>query len=206
MHFTDGDGLQEFVPTCNVQIIIVCDKIMANELTDLLYFAYGSNMLDERIRVLDRAPSAKLVATAYVTGRKLSFDKEGRDGSGKCNIEETGDQNDRVYGVIYKISAADKLKLDAAENLGQDYEAAVIRALVPNNKILTAITYVAIRKTSHLPPYHWYKRIVIAGAIQHDLPVSYIDQIRAFGSIDDPNTARRAKNESLIPLELIGKI
>jgi hypothetical protein len=49
----------------------------------VLYFAYGSNMLTRRLRDPARAPSARVLATGYVTGRRLVFDKAGQDGSGK---------------------------------------------------------------------------------------------------------------------------
>lgn len=42
---------------------------------------------------------------------RLRFHKVGEDGSGKCDAEETGDPEDRVIGVVYAISASEKLVL-----------------------------------------------------------------------------------------------
>ena len=46
-----------------------------------LYFAYGSNLCANRM--LERVPSARVIAPARVDDRQLSLGKQGRDGSGK---------------------------------------------------------------------------------------------------------------------------
>ena len=63
----------------------------------VLYFAYGSNMLSRRLAA--RVSSAHRIATGCVIGRKLTFDKVGRDASGKCDIELTEIDTDRVHFV-----------------------------------------------------------------------------------------------------------
>jgi hypothetical protein len=45
-------------------------------------------------------------------------------------------------------------------------------------------------------PYHWYKRLVLAGAIEHDLPAEAVTAIRAVPSQDDPMPRRRTKREA----------
>ena len=49
-----------------------------------LYFAYGSNMFVRRL--VARTPSAVRIATAFVEGRRLVFDKVSTDGSGKMRL------------------------------------------------------------------------------------------------------------------------
>lgn len=82
---------------------------------DFLYFAYGSNMSSRRLTAPGRTPSATRVTVGYVAGRRLTFDKlSTRDQSGKCDCEATGDAAERVYGVVYRITALERAALDAA--------------------------------------------------------------------------------------------
>ena len=67
---------------------------------DFLYFAYGSNMSVSKLTAPTRAPSARLICSGYVTGRRLTFDKASKDSSGKCDCELTVNSDDRVYGVV----------------------------------------------------------------------------------------------------------
>jgi len=85
-----------------------------------LYFGYGSNMLDERL--FARNPSARVHRTGHVSHRRLTFSKTSDDGSGKCDMEITGDPRDRVEGVLFWIDRAEKRALDEAEALGHGYD------------------------------------------------------------------------------------
>ena len=162
----------------------------------ILYFAYGSNMLSRRLRASNRTPSAVAVGTGFVSGRRLTFDKVSTDGSGKCDIEVTTNPNDRAYGVLFEIDIAEKPALDRAEGLGEGYREEPVEVVAASG-ICEAITYVATSKVPALRPYHWYKALVVAGAIEHGLPESYVEWLRTFDSQADPNVKRRAENESL---------
>ncbi|SER01425.1 AIG2-like family protein [Solimonas aquatica] len=161
-----------------------------------LYFAYGSNMLVQRLR--DRTPSASVVGVGHVVGRRLAFHKVSTDGSGKCDIEATGVTTDQAYGVLFSIEASEKTKLDRAEGVGNGYDAQEIDVYRPDGSAVRATTYVATAVERAMLPYHWYKALVLAGAIEHDLPSAYVEWIRTFHSQQDPNTERRAKNEALL--------
>jgi len=87
----------------------------------ILYFAYGSNMLTRRLRAPDRCPSAVAVGSGFLNGRRLTFDKVGSDGSGKCDIEATSNSSDRACGVLFEIDCSEKPALDRAEGLGKGY-------------------------------------------------------------------------------------
>jgi Gamma-glutamyl cyclotransferase, AIG2-like len=84
-----------------------------------LYFAYGSNMLTERLK--ERTPSDVPVAVGYIEGYQLGFDKVSGDGSGKCDIRSTGKDVDRVHGVLFRIDTDHMDRLDEAEGLGRGY-------------------------------------------------------------------------------------
>jgi gamma-glutamylcyclotransferase len=147
-----------------------------------LYFAYGSNMLTKRL--LDRVSSAHPIATASLTGHRLTFHKPSDDGSGKCTIERTDSANDVVWGVLFEIEKGQERILDGFE--GKGYSASFIEV----SDFTGVKTYVANRVKATLVPYHWYKDLVVAGAIQHGLPEEYITQLCAVASKDDPDRQR----------------
>jgi len=161
-----------------------------------LYFAYGSNMLTRRLQ--QRTPSAVTVTTGYVEGRRLTFHKVGRDGSGKCDIETTNVKSDKVIGVLYRISLAEKDVLDKAEDLGNGYKEERITVHHMDGTASKATAYVAIKIEPEIHPFDWYKNIVAAGATEHGLPVAYIERIRAFPSQPDPDVNRRTQYEQLL--------
>jgi len=162
-----------------------------------VYFAYGSNMLGRRLRANDRAPSACPIGTGFVSGRRLNFDKIGVDSSGKCNIEVTGNVEDRVYGVLFEVDRADKEALDRVEGLGKGYDDEIVR-VVAGDGVLDAVTYVALVKDPDLKPYHWYKAFVISGAVEHGLPGAYVDSLRKVESVADPDDERREAQEAIL--------
>lgn len=160
---------------------------------ELLYFAYGSNMLSERLR--RRTPSAHSSRVGYVEGHRLRWHKIGRfDGSGKCDIEPTGDPGDRVYGVVFRIACADKSTLDAAEGLGRGYGEKRVE-VVTGAGALPAFAYRATAIDRRLRPFSWYKRYVVAGAIEHGLPVAYVQQLQSVAAVEDPDVRRAAEHE-----------
>lgn len=161
------------------------------------YFAYGSNMLTCRLKAPDRAPSAEFVDTGYTASRRLTFDKRSRDGSGKCDAEETGNETDRVYGVVFEIDCSHKTALDRAEGRGKGYELETVEVITKHSTV-RARTYVATRKERGLRPYHWYKALVVAGAVEHELPIGYVEWLRVFESKEDPHADRRAENEAIL--------
>jgi hypothetical protein len=110
-----------------------------------LYFAYGSNMFTGRLKARNRAPSATALGTAFADGYRLTFDKVSTDGSGKCDIEATGNPTDRVYGVLYRIAFADVSGLDEAEGLGKGYRKGEI-PIRTTEGILTVVAYFATEK------------------------------------------------------------
>lgn len=100
--------------------------------------------------------------------------------------------------MLFKVSCADKRNLDCAEGLGKGYREERVRVVTPNGEEREAITYVATKKEPALRPYHRYKELVIAGAIEHRLPADYVEWLRTFDSQPDPNDERCAKEESLL--------
>ena len=153
----------------------------------MLCFSYGSNMSLARLR--DRVPSARFVTIATLPAHRLRFHKISKDGSGKCDAEETGSPEDRVIGVVYEISDSEKSALDQKEGLGSGYDEKEVEVSTDQERF-TALMYFATNKDLQLKPYCWYKEHVLVGARENGLAPEYIAKIEAMECIDDPDTQR----------------
>jgi cation transport regulator ChaC len=161
---------------------------MNDPCVDIFYFAYGSNMSVKRITA--RVPSACVIDTATLRGHRLGFRKVGKDGSAKCDVEQTGESGNIVIGVIFKLPLADKQILDRIEGLGNGYKQKHVTVHTNKGSSVTALTYYATDINVSLSPYHWYKEHVLAGACEHRLPDDYIRMIKSVSAIHDPDPDR----------------
>lgn len=161
---------------------------------ELLYFAYGSNLSSARLAA--RVPSAHFESTAVLAGFRLAFDKDGADGSAKCNIEP-GSERDAVHGVVWRIEVSDKSALDAVE--GPKYYT-WWRLLRAGGAVVPVFTYVARPGATRegLRPYDWYLAFVIEGAREHGLPPDYVDRLHAVSPVPDPDADRAERNRRLL--------
>jgi len=162
----------------------------------LYYLAYGSNLHPLRLTV--RVPSARFLELITIPGYKLRFHKRHQeDHSGKCNMYLTGDDSDAVIGAIYTMRADEKPLLDQFEGPGYRCESMCLEiAGEPRD------CFVYIAEDSHiddnLVPHCWYKNIVLLGAEFHNLPESYLEQIRQVKVATDPDEARHRMHYKLI--------
>lgn len=159
----------------------------------LHYLAYGSNLHPLRLR--ERVPSATVLGTVELRGRKICFSKRSVDGSGKCTVL-AGDASQIAHGAVFRIDEADRPALDRAEGLGNGYEEQ--RATLNfEDRLVQVFFYVATADhlEASLRPYRWYKELVLAGARYYRFPPEYVAGLEAVPSIDDPDPQRRAANE-----------
>ena len=147
------------------------------------YFAYGSNMSFPRIQ--DRIPDVEKIGVAVLSGHVLRFHKVGKDGSAKCDAFFTGNPDDSVWGVVFRITEEEKSVLDGYEGLGHGYE---IKSVSVNFRddpgAVDAFLYYATHIDPALKPYHWYKEYVLSGARENNFPESVIRKIQEFTDID----------------------
>lgn len=164
----------------------------------MLYFAYGSNLHPARLG--DRTPSAQLMTTGCVRGRCLVFHKIGQDGSAKCDALLSADPDSTVFGALYQLDPREFPTLDRFEALGAGYDRQVL-SVSTATRTLQAFAYIAQTHyvAPDLKPFHWYKRLVIAGAKRHQFPERYIASIAAVDSMADPIAERAAKNLGILP-------
>lgn len=161
----------------------------------ILYFAYGSNLSQARLRA--RAASARRIGTYYLPEHDLRFHKRGTDGSGKCDAYYTGSEADRVYGSLFTLTLADKSALDAVEGLGAGYNEKTVTIHADSAQSEQAVTYVATDIRENLQPYSWYWHHVSVGAHEAALPDGYIARkILSVNSVQDSNNTRHDRESA----------
>ena len=164
-----------------------------------LYFAYGSNMSLRRLTAANRAPSARPLGPACISGHRLTFDKLGADGSAKADCERTADLTDKVHGGLFEIEATDLPALDHAEGAtgahsGYRRTAVVVWTADGPRK---ALTYLATRKQPGLLPHRWYIRHVLVGARELGLPADHVDAIARHPTLAKSDPVREAEELAL---------
>ena len=172
------------------------------------YFAYGSNMLAERL--LRRCASARFHALAVLAGHRVAFAKRGRDKSGKAMVlRVTENSSACVHGVVYELSRPDLLRLDELEGVGSGYQRIETFVAVPAQpgRFLAVDTYVAepayIDHT--LVPFDWYLDLIIAGARRNELPQDYSNWLAGHAAIPDHAHDRTTRREALDILARLDK-
>ena len=153
-------------------------------------FSYGSNLSPRRIG--RRIATARLVATGFACGYDLRFHKAGTDGSGKADAYRTGNDDERVWGAVYEMTADERARLDRFEG---GYSLAPVEVVVQGASSLAAVVYVADRDRidASVRPYVWYKRYVVDGAREHGFPAAYVASLEAVEALDDPDRDRHRR-------------
>ncbi|WP_432695661.1 gamma-glutamylcyclotransferase family protein [Marinobacterium sp. YM272] len=157
----------------------------------VIYFAYGSNM--SLLRLRERTPDARRIATCVLLEHDLRFHKVSPDGSAKCDTFYTGNREDRVFGAVYEIGKSSELVLDRVEGLGKGYDKKRVGVVDLAGNEYEAFTYYATLIDPLLLPYGWYREHVLVGARELVLPASYLARIEAVSVMDDPDPEREAR-------------
>jgi len=77
----------------------------------MIYFAYGSNMFTYRLE--KRVGKVEVIGIGELSGHRFEVNKLSKDDSFKGDTLLTGDSNDFVLGVVFKINPAFRKKLDS---------------------------------------------------------------------------------------------
>jgi gamma-glutamylcyclotransferase len=168
----------------------------------VFYFAYGSNMLTERLR--NRVPSVRPISSVILSGYDLRWHKSSTDGSGKCDI--TRSPAKMVHGVLFEMNDAHLGKLDAAEGLGHGYHHHWVAVQQINGASVLALSYAADQSQIDpiLKPYDWYHSLVVDGARHHSLPDEYISKLGAVKLSEDIDKNRQVRLKAVEILRGIG--
>lgn len=152
-----------------------------------LYFAYGSNLLIQRLHL--KNPSAKFVDVAELKGYKLTFTSFGKDPltltwmGGAATVLKS--RQSSVWGCVYSLEMEHMKSLDKQEGVGKGfYEFAQVEVINSNGKKYSCRTYyvpkhVIDRDTHDSHPSPQYMDIILRGARQNQLPITYQDLLKS---------------------------
>ena len=142
-------------------------------MAEMLYFAYGSNLLQSQMQA--RCPGARVHSVVRVEGYELCFPMISftRSGMGVASIRPNEDAY--VEGVVYVVD--DFRRLDHYESEGTKYRRDKI-AIPTLGEVWTY--FPRLDAGHHYPPSEEYFNAVIQGATEHGLSAEYIDILRAF--------------------------
>lgn len=169
-------------------------------------FAYGSNLFVERM--VGRVSSAEAVGLASLPRHQLRFHlRSAVDGSGKADAFFTGDPEDRVEGVVYRIDSRQLQELDRHE---ATYHRTLHEVWLKEDEAsdgrggsrVPAWCYHALpgRIDPDVRPFDWYHELVLEGARRHALPPEYVEALAAVSVVvtDEPSLVleSRVRNRS----------
>jgi hypothetical protein len=139
------------------------------------YFAYGSNLMSERMR--ERGAEILSARPAVLRDHRLAFDKAGRDGSGRANVVRV--LGGQVYGVLYEVTQAGLETLRIFES-GYDLVDVLVECARPDGgvEVLAAKTFMArADRRTDAPPSRGYLATVLEGIREHRLPEPARDEV-----------------------------
>jgi len=150
------------------------------------YFAYGSNLMVDRMR--ERGAEFVSARPAVLRDHRLTFDKPARDGSARANV--TRALGGRVWGVLYEVSR-DGLEALRLFESGYDLVEVLVECTRVDGgvEVLPARTFMVLSdRRTDAPPARSYLSTILEGIRQHDLPEPARDDVE--------RAARRKKPDS----------
>lgn len=143
------------------------------------HFAYGSNM--SRAVMLRHAPDAEPIGVATLADHRFLITTHGHASVAPL-VTRT------VYGVLWRITPRDRVTLAAWENIaGGLYRAAILPVRQAGQR-RPALVYLA-RSQVEAPPQAGYMDVVVAAALEWQLPLPYIEELRSW-SMRQPHRFR----------------
>lgn len=133
------------------------------------YFAYGSNMLPERL--LERIGKYHTAFPVSLSDHRFTYNKKSIDGTAKANIEPNEDT--AVHGVCFEIDDDDFAILQKFEG---GYDRRNVSVASREGKNTKAVTYISSSTDTTRVASDDYKRLVLRGANHWALDNSYVQE------------------------------
>jgi gamma-glutamylcyclotransferase len=155
----------------------------------LWYFAYGSNM-QRATFVARRGMRPRRSVAGYLAGYRLTFDLPVGPGErGVANLAADGAAT--THGVLHLITPEEFTILDRTEGVGNGYYGRTAVTVVDREATrIEAWTYVSSRGAPGRKPSARYMGLLLEGAREHDLPVTYVRELEAIELAIDERLAK----------------
>nr|XP_030713319.1 gamma-glutamylcyclotransferase [Globicephala melas] len=170
------------------------EDLRSQEGENFLYFAYGSNLLTERIHL--RNPSAVFCSVARLQDFKLDFgNPQGKTSEtwhgGIATIFES--PGDEVWGVVWKMNKSNLSSLDKQEGVKSGmYVPIEVNVSTQEGKEITCRSY-QMTNYERVPPSPQYKKVICLGAKENGLPPDYQKKLNAI----EPNDYKGKVSEEI---------
>jgi gamma-glutamylcyclotransferase len=138
------------------------------------HFAYGSNM--NRAQMLSRTGKILEEHNASLPNYEVRFNKKVRGGTAGANIQLASGKT--VHGVLYKIEEGAFRSLDRYEGVPDHYRRIEVQVTPEGGQPVPAQIYIASKIEKGLRPSATYLQAMLDGAGEHNLPASYIGEIK----------------------------
>jgi hypothetical protein len=136
----------------------------------MLHFAYGSNM--SRAVMRKHAPGAEPVGVAALTNYRFLIIAQGYASVAPLRART-------VYGVVWRLTPRDCVTLAAWENIAGGLYRAETLPVRREGRRRMALVYRA-RSRQEAAPRAGYMEVVIAAALEWQLPDVYINELRGW--------------------------
>jgi cation transport regulator ChaC len=155
---------------------------LAGRPTDSIwYLAYGSNMHDSAF-LERRGMKPTEWRIGRLRGYRLRFNLDGRPVGKAAPANICVDPDCELWGVLYRITRLELLRLDATEGVpGRNYKHVWVPVEDADGNMITAVTYLARGKESDGVPSLRYISLLRDGARIHGLPevwLQFLDNVR----------------------------
>ena len=122
---------------------------------------------------LSSANSVLITDLADLSVREVNLEGRPNGKAAPANLQP--DPDAEVWGVLYRITRRDLIRLDSTEGVpGRGYRHVAIEAEDRNGRVIPAVTYMAPGKEVDGKPSLRYIMLLREGARAHALPETYI--------------------------------
>jgi cation transport regulator ChaC len=149
-------------------------RLLGRAEDEVWYFAYGANMDDNTFRVR-RGIQVLESRSGHVRGYRLRFNLDGRPKGKAAPANLHPDPEAEVWGVLYRITRRNLMRLDATEGVpGRGYRHNIVNVEDADGRRVQAITYMALGNEVDGKPSLRYISLLRDGARAHGLPEAYL--------------------------------
>lgn len=163
------------------------------------YFAYGSNMASATLRGRREVEYQRAVP-ARVAGWRLVLDKPPLVSMGHSFANIVAEAGAEVCGVLFAVAPADLEHIELTEGVRIGNYARVELTATPlgeeSSQPVPAFSLSSDRRDASLRPSQRYMDLLVAGALEHGLPIAWVDFLRTIPAV--PESAEAARLRSFI--------